>query len=122
MSQMSAKSDLAWDLRDRLHKSLRISGLTATAMSVKLELHRNTINNYLSGKTPIDHRTLVAWADAAGVPLVWLEDGVEVPTPPDGDGVVSELPQQPDREAALARLAAKKRRHAAGGDNHRYAA
>ena len=48
-----------------------------------LGVHRNTIGNYLSGRTQADKRTLIAWALATGVPYVWLTDGK---TPADGQG------------------------------------
>lgn len=92
MSQMVDQPDLAFDLFDRLHKSMRISGHTATSLAAALEVHRNTVNNYLKGKTPMDRRSKIAWAFATGVPLVWLETGEAetstTPEPPD-DGTTA---------------------------------
>lgn len=86
MSQMHSVGTVPeWDLIDRLHKSLRQAGLSATSMSVQLGMHRNTVNNYLSGKTDPDRRTLIAWAMATGVPLAWLLTGnAESPRPGEG--------------------------------------
>ena len=79
---MHDASELEWTLIDRLHKALRISGMTSTSMGAALGVHRNTVNNYLNEKSPIDRRTLVAWAFATGVPFEWLETGVGTPTGP----------------------------------------
>lgn len=73
MSQMHSGGDrLQFDLTDRLHKALRIGGHSATSLAVALEVHRNTVNNYLSGRTAIDRRTIIAWAFACGVPVQTL--------------------------------------------------
>lgn len=82
MSQMHDVSELEWTLNDRLHKALRISGMNATSMGEALGVHRNTVNNYLSGKSPLDRRTLIAWAFAAGVPVDWLILGKEPSSAP----------------------------------------
>lgn len=66
---------LAFDEFDRLHKSMRVSGHTTTTLGTALGVHRNTISNYLTGRSPMDRRTLIAWAFATGVPLPWLEHG-----------------------------------------------
>lgn len=113
-------ADLSWNLHDRLHKSLRVSGHTALSLATVLGLHRNTINSYLSGKTAIDRRTLIAWAFATGVPLAWLETG-------DGPDLTTRIHVEtgPDEahKAALEQLAGRKRaRHAVDAATHRYAA
>lgn len=86
MTQMHDGEALAFDLYDRLHKSLRVSGHTTTSLATALDVHRNTISNYLTGRTKLDRRTLIAWSFATGVPLGWLEHGGDVP-PPSGDPV-----------------------------------
>lgn len=105
MSQMHTHPDLSFDLIDRLHKSLRLSGKSAVALAADLGVHRNTVNNYLSGKSAVDRRTLIAWALVTGVPLAWLEHGTEAPDPgPNGGGE-----DRPGAGDALAQLAASKR-------------
>ena len=74
---------LGWDQVDRLNKAVRVSGLTVSRLADALGVHRNTIGNYLSGRTQADKRTLMAWALATGVPYGWLTDGK---TPADGPG------------------------------------
>src|SRR5699024_9197164 len=84
MSEMEPRlrADLEWDILDRLHKSLRCANLTGKALADELGLHRNTVNNYLSGRTAIDRRTLIAWSLRTGVPFKWLETGV-IPEEPE---------------------------------------
>lgn len=92
MSQMHNTGDLEWDQHDRLQKALRVSGHTAGSLAEALGVHRNTIGNYLSGRTPIDKRTLMAWAMACGVPIAWLETGT-VPGRGGGRGPGEGLPR-----------------------------
>lgn len=89
MSQVHSTDELEWDLLDRLHKALRVGHLNATTLAEHLGVHRNTVNNYLSGRTKPDRRTLMAWSTATGVPLPWLEDGTAPgPGGPEGGEVV----------------------------------
>jgi transcriptional regulator with XRE-family HTH domain len=88
MTQMYGVADLAFDLTDRLHKSMRVSGMTTTTLGEALGVHRNTISNYLTGRSRMDRRTLISWAFATGVPLAWLEHGEEPSPGPDGGGGV----------------------------------
>lgn len=88
MSQMhSSPATLEFDLLDRLAKSLRVSDMKPGDMARALDVHRNTIGNYLSGKSPVDRRTMVAWAFACApeVTVEWLETG-ETPERPVPNG------------------------------------
>lgn len=108
MSQMHSHEDLAEIEVDRLHRSLRISGVSVAHMAKALDVHRNTIGNYLRGKTPLDRRTRIAWAFVTGVPVTWLETGQ---APDQGDpGPGSPLPrldsnQQPSGYTSPQRMA-----------------
>ncbi len=73
-----------FDVIDRLHKAMRERGTSATRLAEDLGVHRNTINNYLSGKSRLDRRTILAWAMACGVSPVWLEHGTINPPPTSG--------------------------------------
>lgn len=84
VTEMHSVDHLAFDMTDRLHKSLRVSGLTTTTLGAALGVHRNTISNYLTGRSPMDRRTLIAWSFATGVPLTWLEHGLVQGEGPDG--------------------------------------
>lgn len=52
----------AWDLTDRLHKALRVADLDVKEMATVLGVHRNTVSNYLSGRTEPTRAVLIAWA------------------------------------------------------------
>lgn len=74
---------LEWDLQDRLAKSLRTSNKSAVQIAADLDVHRNTVSNWLTGRIVPDRRSRIAWAMATGVPAQWLETG-EMPA--DGGG------------------------------------
>lgn len=90
---VDAMERLQFDLFDRLHKSMRVSGLSSSTLGAALGVHRNTISNYLTGRTKMDRRTLIAWAFATGVPLAWLENGETPTSPDDGPGEGQTLPR-----------------------------
>ena len=85
MSQATSGIVPEWDMLDRLAKALRVGHKSGAQLARELGVHRNTINNYLNGRTRPDRRTLIAWAMSTGVPLEWLESGV-VPGPPEEGG------------------------------------
>lgn len=116
---MHTQAELAFDLIDRLHKSLRISGMSATSLSFALGVHRNTVNNYLSGKTHPDRRTLIAWAQVTGVPVAWIEHG-DAPEPSPGPGLPSDHGGSVKAVKALA--ASKRSRRATTTDRYHSAA
>lgn len=74
----ASPADLEIDQVDRLHKSLRIAGMTSGQMAEYLGVHRNTVSNYLGGKS-VDKRTLMLWALRTGVPYEWLQSGKVAP-------------------------------------------
>lgn len=90
MSQMTELGGaLNWDKVDRLHKALRVGGVSVKQMAAELGVHRNTVGNYLRGTSEPDRRTLVTWALACGVPFAWLDEGASIESGPDGDGGVA---------------------------------
>lgn len=66
---------LEFDLCDRLRKSLRVSGMGVSQIAAVLGVDRNTVSNYLGGRTNPTRPTLTTWAIATGVPLSWLLTG-----------------------------------------------
>jgi transcriptional regulator with XRE-family HTH domain len=101
----------------RLKMALAHGGVKAGTMAEQLGYESSTLSRWMSDKgTPPRKGVIQQWALATNVSPEWLETGEGDPTPSGPDGT----PGEPDREAALARLAAKKRRHAAGGGTHRY--
>ena len=80
MSEQTALTSYDWDLTDRLHKSLRIAGIRPGDMTEVLGVSRNTVGNYLGGRTQIKDGSLRSWAMRCGVPFEWLKTGVGTPT------------------------------------------
>lgn len=105
-------------IADRLRKAREHIGVDQKAFAALTGISRGTIGNY---ENP-EYRTrksyvLTEWSMATGVSLEWLKTGESDPTSGGPDG---EPDPGDDREAALARLAAKKSRHADGVPTHRY--
>lgn len=86
--QENPEITLEWDVADRLRKSLRGSGVSVQEMADTLECSRNTVGNYINGRTSPDYPALRLWAMRTGYPIGWLRDGIE-PTGTDPDGATS---------------------------------
>jgi transcriptional regulator with XRE-family HTH domain len=71
-----------FELRHRLALALEAGRVRRGEMARVLGVHRNTIVNYLTGRTEPPRSVLVAWALRCGVPLYWLMTGEE-PDPDD---------------------------------------
>lgn len=69
----------AFELRHRMALALEVAGITRDDIATELDVHRNTISNYLSGRTAPTRAVLIAWHLRTGVPLAWLESGVISP-------------------------------------------
>ncbi len=76
---------LEWDTADRMRKSLRTSGIKVAAMAEYMGVERQTVGNWMGGRTGPSGAVLRLWALRTGVSLEWLVSG-EVPhfgdTPP----------------------------------------
>ena len=84
-TQQSEPEIPQWDVADRMGKALRSSGVKPAQMALYLGVHRNTITNYIRGKSKPTRATLIAWADITRRPLDWIETGDQsVNSPPDG--------------------------------------
>lgn len=94
-----------FDTSDRLRKAREVAGYEQAEFAELIGVSRGTVSNYERGGTKRYKPIVVrAWALSTGVSLEWLMDGITAPTPtPPGNRVE-------DRQAALARLAASKRR------------
>ena len=66
-----------FDLADRLRKSLRVREMTVQEMADYLGLSRNTIGNWINGRSKPSRAQLIAWAGRVDAPLSWLETGQE---------------------------------------------
>jgi transcriptional regulator with XRE-family HTH domain len=73
-------------LGERLTKSLRLSGITVEEMAAYIEVHRNTVSNWLGNRgTPANPVVLRLWADKVNLPYQWLREGIwpeGAPEPP----------------------------------------
>ena len=61
---------------DRIAKSLKSAGMSHSDMAEHMEMHRNTIGAYVTGKSKMLPIIMRLWAEKVGVPLEWLRDGV----------------------------------------------
>lgn len=77
--QEPEESPWTFGLGDRLHKALRVAGVSNADMADYLGVSPNTIGNYTSGRTEVKMQTLRLWAMRTGAPLEWLETGIERP-------------------------------------------
>jgi transcriptional regulator with XRE-family HTH domain len=68
---------LALPIKFRLAFALEHAGLTVDDMAAELGCHRNTVLNYLAGRTPVRRPALRSWAMATGVPMSWLEGATD---------------------------------------------
>lgn len=80
-------------LHDRLRKALEVAGVSVQDMATACGVSRNTVGNWLSGRTAPSRGVLMLWSTVTDAPLNWLETGA-VPMP--GDAPVPD----PDIEGA----------------------
>lgn len=70
-----------FELTHRLARSLEWSGVSKPAMAEHLGVSRQTIDNYIKGRTVIPRGYLFAWADKCRIPFDWLAFGDAVTDP-----------------------------------------
>ncbi len=61
---------------DRLMKSLKYAGISHNEMAAFLEVHRNTIGGYVTGRTKMLPVVMRLWAAKVDLPLEWIRDGI----------------------------------------------
>jgi len=71
-------------MRHRLRIAMEHAELKPSDLAVTLDVHRNTIGHYLSGKTHPTRAVLMAWGMRTGVSWRWILDGTEPDDGPDG--------------------------------------
>lgn len=85
-NQPVSAADLEFPLSDRMRRALKVAGLSNGDMADYLDVRREAVSTWLSGRVNPRKQTLRLWAMRTGVPLEWLETG-QVPTSwpgPDG--------------------------------------
>ena len=65
--------------------ALEHAGMSVQDMADVLETHRNTVGNYLNGRTRPRKAVIMAWAMRTGVPVDWLRGRDSNPQPSGND-------------------------------------
>lgn len=71
-----------WTLADRLRKALEFGGISSAEMAQYLEVHRNTVSNWIYGHAKPPASAVKLWSMRTGVSYPWLTYGdtiVELP-------------------------------------------
>ena len=83
----TTKMDLPeWDLADRLRKSLEHRGLKVEDMAEFLEVHPNTVHNWLGRRAKPQATAVRVWAMRVDLPYEWVAHGIEPPEKGDEGG------------------------------------
>lgn len=69
------ESPWTFNMADRLDKALTVAGVSHAEMAEALDVSRNTIGNYVSGRTKPSKLQLREWSMRTGAPLKWIETG-----------------------------------------------
>ena len=64
-----------WTQGDRMHKSLRLTGISVQEMADYLGVARNTVSTWINDRNTPNQRTMMLWAVRTGYPQHWLERG-----------------------------------------------
>lgn len=78
-------------LRHRLALALDHSGVSVHDMADELGVSRNTVGNYLAGRTRPAKAVLRVWALRTGTPYEWLSEG-RIPADMQGTGGYPAIP------------------------------
>ena len=90
MTRALGAAALEFDQADRLRRALRISDVSVGEMAEYLDVHRNSVTNWINGHTKVPGPVLKLWAMRCGVPYAWLKDGTVDRSPDDGPLAQSE--------------------------------
>lgn len=74
---MATTSIPTWRLQDRLIRALDWADVSVQAMADELGVSRNTVSNYMHGRSRPNRATLRVWATRCDVPFLWLTSGEE---------------------------------------------
>lgn len=79
---------LEWDLADRIRKAMRVRDMGSQELADALYVSRNTVSNWIGGRTHPDGPALLGLASVLDVPMEWLKTGKA----PSEDGAVESRP------------------------------
>lgn len=65
----------AWELCDRLARSLRLVGISSIEVAEFMGVNPTTVSRWVNGRTMPSRAVLRIWADMTGVEFEWLETG-----------------------------------------------
>ena len=68
---------LDFDQADRMRRALRVSGVSVQDMADHLRVTRNTIGNWINGRSEPRPRDLTDFALKTGVPAKWITTGTK---------------------------------------------
>lgn len=74
---MSTATIPEWPLHYRVRLALDVADVRPEQVAAELDVHPNTVSNYLAGRTRPRRPTLRIIAQMTGVSLRWLETGDE---------------------------------------------
>lgn len=75
----------AWDLADRMRKSLREADIGVQEMADYLGVGRNTVSTWINGRITPGRPVLRLWSMRCGVSYEWLNGETEINTRWSGD-------------------------------------
>lgn len=78
-----------FEMRHRLGLALEHADVSVQAMADELGVSRNTVGNYLAGRTQPSTAVVRVWALRTGVPYAWLRDGIIDLDGPEGPGMLA---------------------------------
>ena len=81
---------LEFDQGERMRKSLKVAGISVTAMAEYMGVARETVSTWLNGRNKPATAAVKLWALRTGAPYEWIVNGfVKQETPPlSSDGVL----------------------------------
>ena len=62
-------------MADRMRKALETKGFSVTEAALYFRVGRNTVSNWIHGKTKPPYSVVREWAEWCSVPVMWLETG-----------------------------------------------
>ena len=77
---MTLMDNPTWTLVDRLRKSRLLADLDQGQLAEAIGVSRNTVSNWETGRSEPTATHFIRWAQATGVTLDWLAEGLNAET------------------------------------------